>query len=40
MSVHNRSQEWFRAEGRSGMVYRSWVLNQGTRGHDVPSDSH
>ncbi len=29
MSAHNRSQEWFGAEGRSGMVYRSWVLNQG-----------
>jgi dihydroxy-acid dehydratase len=24
-----RSQAWFGAEGRSGMVYRSWVRNQG-----------
>ncbi len=24
-----RSQEWFGAEGRSGMVYRSWMRNQG-----------
>ncbi len=24
-----RSQEWFGAEGRSGMVYRSWLRNQG-----------
>ena len=29
MSAHNRSQAWFGAEGRSGMVYRSWVRNQG-----------
>jgi dihydroxy-acid dehydratase len=24
-----RSQEWFAADGRSGMVYRSWLRNQG-----------
>ena len=24
-----RSREWFGAEGRSGMVYRSWLRNQG-----------
>ncbi|QXG75582.1 dihydroxy-acid dehydratase [Modestobacter sp. L9-4] len=24
-----RSQEWFGAEGRSGMLYRSWMRNQG-----------
>lgn len=24
-----RSQAWFGAEGRSGMIYRSWVRNQG-----------
>jgi len=24
-----RSQSWFGAEGRSGMIYRSWVRNQG-----------
>jgi dihydroxy-acid dehydratase len=24
-----RSQEWFGAQGRSGMVYRSWMRNQG-----------
>ncbi|MGA3217666.1 MAG: IlvD/Edd family dehydratase [Acidimicrobiales bacterium] len=24
-----RSQDWFAAEGRSGMLYRSWVRNQG-----------
>jgi dihydroxy-acid dehydratase len=24
-----RSQEWFGADGRSGMVYRSWLRNQG-----------
>nr|WP_078900553.1 IlvD/Edd family dehydratase [Streptomyces sp. SBT349] len=24
-----RSQEWFGAEGRSGMIYRSWMRNQG-----------
>ncbi len=27
--VHRRSQEWFGATGRSGMVYRSWMRNQG-----------
>jgi fumarylacetoacetate (FAA) hydrolase family protein len=29
-----RSQAWFGAEGRSGMVYRSWMRNQGF-GHEV-----
>lgn len=29
-----RSQAWFGAGGRSGMVYRSWMRNQGF-GHDV-----
>src|SRR5260370_40394434 len=24
-----RSQEWFGASGRAGMVYRSWMRNQG-----------
>ena len=24
-----RSQAWFGAEGRMGMVYRSWMRNQG-----------
>src|SRR6202007_3112734 len=24
-----RSQQWFGAEGRSGMLYRSWLRNQG-----------
>jgi dihydroxy-acid dehydratase len=28
-SSRPRSQEWFGADGRSGMVYRSWVRNQG-----------
>jgi dihydroxy-acid dehydratase len=27
-----RSAEWFGAEGRSGMVYRSWMRNQGFSG--------
>jgi hypothetical protein len=46
MSAHNRSQGWFGAKGRSGMVYRSRVHNQGyfeflegTRGYDLPRDS-
>jgi hypothetical protein len=45
MSAHKRSQGWFGAKGRLGMVYRSWALNQGyfdflkgTRGH-VARDS-
>lgn len=29
-----RSQAWFGAQGRSGMVYRSWMRNQGF-GHEV-----
>jgi len=29
MSSARRSQAWFGAEGRSGMIYRSWVRNQG-----------
>ncbi|PJE97317.1 dihydroxy-acid dehydratase [Streptomyces carminius] len=29
-----RSQAWFGAEGRSGMLYRSWMRNQGF-GHEV-----
>ena len=28
-SSRRRSQEWFGADGRSGMVYRSWLRNQG-----------
>ncbi len=28
-NVTRRSQHWFGAEGRSGMVYRSWMRNQG-----------
>ena len=24
-----RSAEWFGAEGRAGMIYRSWMRNQG-----------
>jgi L-arabonate dehydrase len=28
-SSRPRSQEWFGADGRSGMVYRSWLRNQG-----------
>lgn len=27
--VRRRSQEWFGATGRSGMLYRSWMRNQG-----------
>src|SRR6185437_5473652 len=27
--VGRRSQEWFGATGRSGMLYRSWMRNQG-----------
>jgi dihydroxy-acid dehydratase len=27
--MRRRSQEWFGAEGRSGMVYRSWMRSQG-----------
>jgi dihydroxy-acid dehydratase len=27
--VSRRSQQWFGADGRSGMLYRSWVRNQG-----------
>ncbi|MEV7325444.1 IlvD/Edd family dehydratase [Streptomyces sp. NPDC093970] len=30
----SRSQAWFGAQGRSGMVYRSWMRNQGL-GHEV-----
>ncbi|WP_419999337.1 IlvD/Edd family dehydratase [Streptomyces boninensis] len=29
-----RSQAWFGAEGRAGMIYRSWMRNQGF-GHEV-----
>ncbi|GAA1799794.1 IlvD/Edd family dehydratase [Luedemannella flava] len=29
MKATRRSQQWFGAEGRSGMLYRSWVRNQG-----------
>ncbi len=29
MSDERRSQSWFGAEGRMGMVYRSWMRNQG-----------
>jgi dihydroxyacid dehydratase/phosphogluconate dehydratase len=29
-----RSHAWFGASGRSGMVYRSWMRNQGY-GHEV-----
>jgi dihydroxy-acid dehydratase len=29
MEQPRRSQEWFGAHGRSGMVYRSWMRNQG-----------
>jgi dihydroxyacid dehydratase/phosphogluconate dehydratase len=29
-----RSQEWFGAQGRSGMIYRSWMRSQGF-GSDV-----
>ncbi|HEY2675112.1 MAG TPA: IlvD/Edd family dehydratase [Rugosimonospora sp.] len=29
MSVDRRSQQWFGAEGRSGMIYRSWMRGQG-----------
>jgi dihydroxy-acid dehydratase len=29
MSGERRSQSWFGAEGRMGMVYRSWMRNQG-----------
>lgn len=29
-----RSQAWFGAQGRSGMVYRSWMRSQGF-GHEV-----
>ena len=29
-----RSQAWFGARGRSGMLYRSWMRNQGF-GHEV-----
>jgi dihydroxy-acid dehydratase len=28
-SMLRRSQKWFAADGRSGMVYRSWLRNQG-----------
>ena len=28
-SSRRRSQEWFGADGRSGMIYRSWMRNQG-----------
>ncbi|WP_030453714.1 IlvD/Edd family dehydratase [Herbidospora cretacea] len=28
-NVTRRSQHWFGAEGRSGMLYRSWMRNQG-----------
>ncbi|WP_066367133.1 IlvD/Edd family dehydratase [Herbidospora mongoliensis] len=28
-NVKRRSQHWFGAEGRSGMLYRSWMRNQG-----------
>jgi dihydroxy-acid dehydratase len=28
-SAHRRSQAWFGARGRSGMVYRSWMRSQG-----------
>ncbi|MGP3974088.1 IlvD/Edd family dehydratase [Streptomyces sp. 8N114] len=31
---NRRSQAWFGASGRSGMVYRSWMRNQGF-GHEV-----
>ncbi|MFD5569473.1 IlvD/Edd family dehydratase [Streptomyces cadmiisoli] len=33
-TTSRRSQEWFGAEGRSGMLYRSWMRNQGF-GHEV-----
>ncbi|MFE6286203.1 IlvD/Edd family dehydratase [Streptomyces sp. NPDC057877] len=33
-TTSRRSQAWFGAEGRSGMVYRSWMRNQGF-GHEV-----
>ncbi len=31
---NRRSQAWFGAQGRSGMLYRSWMRNQGL-GHEV-----
>ncbi|MDA8295548.1 MAG: dihydroxy-acid dehydratase [Actinomycetota bacterium] len=31
--AERRSQEWFGAEGRSGMVYRSWLRNEGFGPH-------
>ncbi|MGP4013380.1 IlvD/Edd family dehydratase [Streptomyces sp. 4N124] len=33
-TTSRRSQAWFGAQGRSGMVYRSWMRNQGF-GHEV-----
>ncbi|MGW0761593.1 IlvD/Edd family dehydratase [Streptomyces sp. NPDC002814] len=33
-TTSRRSQAWFGAEGRGGMVYRSWMRNQGF-GHEV-----
>ncbi|MBT3165814.1 dihydroxy-acid dehydratase [Streptomyces sp. Vc74B-19] len=33
-STDRRSQAWFGARGRSGMLYRSWMRNQGF-GHEV-----
>ncbi|AZM64247.1 MULTISPECIES: IlvD/Edd family dehydratase [unclassified Streptomyces] len=32
--TNRRSQAWFGAQGRSGMLYRSWMRNQGF-GHEV-----
>ncbi|WP_281946013.1 IlvD/Edd family dehydratase [Streptomyces olivaceus] len=32
--TNRRSQAWFGAQGRSGMLYRSWMRNQGL-GHEV-----
>lgn len=33
-NTDRRSQAWFGAQGRSGMLYRSWMRNQGF-GHEV-----